>query len=196
MRSYDAAMRPSSNENPLREILARIELVKVETTRQRRATNPRARKYTEKEWCKAAKVSPSYIAAIRRRGPDGTDEASGVSAVEFGRLAAVAGVEVGWLLGEGPRLPVRRSGGLVTLPAPPPSTQAAQDNLAVAIAEYVYPIEVPAAQAVEVGRRVRAEADLTGSSRALSVRFWTGRITHYLSQVRSERSGTRAKIIE
>lgn len=196
---------PEAKEFDIDEILARVKMVVAWMDGRKRAADPMATRFTEVEWCLAAGVSRSYIAAIRRRGPSGTGEVGSVSTERFTRLANTAGVDVGWLLGSGPREPMRYSSGLLTLPLPPgpggvalvpPPTPTVTEsvtptptNFDKAFEEIDWPADITATQAVEIRQRASEEADAAPSAKSLPLKFWQARLSQIVIDVASGNGG-------
>lgn len=131
---------------------------------------------SEREWCRKAGISESYIAALRLRGgKGGTGEVVDVKREQVVRLAKAAGLDPAKLLGDELRT-------TPTAPAPQPST------LEGAIADFEWPSSLTAQQAHEVLVRARAEASEHPS---LPKRFWLSRLAKLATDVHEARSRVR-----
>jgi hypothetical protein len=152
------------------EILARIELVMS------------LRGYpSEAAWCRAAKVSRTYIAAMRvRGGPRGTGQVKSVNQEQMAKLAKTAGIELGWLLGEGPREPVRQ-----LLPEP------SENNYRKALDEFDWPEGITIDQSLRVKALAAMDAEKPGAV-ALPVKLWRQRLYEIATEVMS----TKSRVVE
>lgn len=146
---------------------------------------------SERAWLREAGVTPSYIAAIRGRGgAKGTGQVKDVKRENMVKLAKTAGVDLGWLLGEGAREPVRFAANASTVPVQSRPSMV-PSNFDAAFNAFEWPDGITATQADEVRRR--AQSEVTDSTRTLPVGFWSKRLRDIASEVCSDRSRVQAK---
>ena len=125
---------------------------------------------SEREWCRAAGVSPSYIAAVRNRGASGgTGEVSDLKREQVVRLAKAAGLDPTFLLGE----------EISTMT--PPTRVSPSSGLDDAVRAFDWPGDLSAAQASEVLSRARDEA---ADNPELPTKFWIARLGKIAADVR------------
>ncbi len=131
---------------------------------------------SERRWCTAAGLSPTYIAALRGRGgAGGTGEVKDVKHDSIAALARAAGKNVAWLMGD----------------SDTETSIGGHLSVELALQRFDWP-DISAAGAQEVQRRARAEAAAAGPE-DLPVKFWAVRLQKIVDDVRGDEAGSHER---
>lgn len=130
---------------------------------------------SERAWCKAAGLSPSYISSMRGRGgPNGTGEVHDVKHDKVAALARAAGLDPSYLLGE------------MSVANQVVATDA-RSTFQRAVDGVEWPGNISAPQIADVIQRARIECESTKGPE-LPVQYWEARLIYFLEEARTEQS--------